>query len=177
MRLPFLGIIFLALPILEIAGIILVGNVIGLWPTLALILGTSFLGILLLRRNAIAMSNTLRQAVERKEAPQVNLASTTMRSIGAVLMILPGFICKIVGFAFLLPPLQKLLYALVGSKITVMRSGSPFGATSRAGFQKSNPSKSGSTIVDLDDDDFERHSNNQSPWYDGKNGDDPKRIN
>lgn len=170
MRLPIIGILFLLLPILEIAGIILVGNALGLWTTLALILGTSVLGVFLLRRNAVALSNKLRRAATLNQMPEGDMLAANMQSLGSVLLIFPGFICKILGLAFMLPPFQKLLWSLIGRRISVFRAGSA------RGFQTSDRPSSGPSVVDLDDADFERHSNNQSPWYDDKSKGEQKRI-
>ena len=49
MRFSLLPVIVLLMPILEIAGFIVVGKAIGLWPTLALIILTSMLGLIILR--------------------------------------------------------------------------------------------------------------------------------
>lgn len=170
MRFRTIGIFFLLLPIIEIAGIILVGNALGLWSTLALILGTSLLGVILLRANAISIANKWRQAATRNEMPEGDMLSANMRSLGAVLMIFPGFLCKLVGLAFMLPPFQTFLWALIGRKITVFR------ASPGAGFRAPGQRPSGPSVVDLDQGDYERHSNAKSPWYDADNKDDQKRI-
>jgi UPF0716 protein FxsA len=170
MRLPIIGILFLLLPILEIAGIILVGNALGLWTTLALILGSSVLGVFLLRMNAVALTHKLRKAATLNQMPEGDMLAGNMRSLGSVLLIFPGFICKILGVAFMLPPFQKLLWSLIGRRISVFRAGSA------RGFQTSNRPSAGPSVVDLDDSDFQRHSNSQSPWYDDPNKDGQKRI-
>lgn len=183
MRIPLFGILFLLLPILEIATIIMVGNAIGLWATLGLLLGTSFLGILILRWNAVSIAKKLQRGPAMHEQGQseqlgTDFVATSMRSMGAILMILPGFICKTIGFLFLLPPLQTLLWASLGSKMRVYRTGASAGFRYNGQSQNSSqpPRRSGPTVVDLDEDDFERHPNQSSPWYDNKNDGDQKRI-
>ena len=187
MRIPRFGILFLMLPILEIATIILVGNALGLWATLGLLLGTSVLGIFLLRWNALSMASNLQQTMNSidpsnphgaQRRPETDMIGGSMRTLGAFLMIFPGFICKTIGLLFLLPPLQKLLWAKLGSKMSFSRSGTTTGFHYSSSFSQSpqrHPS-SGPTIVDLDEDDFTREPNQNSPWYNGKNGNDQKRI-
>jgi UPF0716 protein FxsA len=178
MRIPFFGILFLLLPILEIATIIMVGNAIGLWATLFLILGTSFLGILILRWNARAAAAKLNRAASQQEHVEINVIAGTMRSLGAILLILPGFICKTIGGLFLLPPLQKLLWSKLGNKMQVYRAGSAsgFGYSTQRPHPSQGSNRANPTVVDLDDEDFERHPNPNSPWADGKNENNQKQI-
>ncbi len=72
MRFSFLPIVILMMPILEIAGFIVVGKAIGLWLTLALVLFTSFLGLLILRVGGIGMVRNLQDAVARARSRRMS---------------------------------------------------------------------------------------------------------
>lgn len=175
MRIPIFGILFLLLPILEIATIILIGNALGLWATLALLLGTSLLGIFVLRWNATKLAKDIKDPLLSSNRDEKAMIAFSMRSLGGILLILPGFICKTIGAAFLLPPLQHLLWQKIGQKMTIRRGGAAQGFRySYGGPQQSN--RANPTVVDLDDDDFERHPNENSPWFNDKGGDNQKRI-
>ena len=174
MRIPIFGILFLLLPISEIATIIVVGNALGLWATLALLLGTSLLGIFVLRWNAAKLAKDIKDPLQSNNRDEKAMISFSMRSLGGILLILPGFICKTIGAAFLLPPLQLLWRKMVQNMIVRRGAASQDFLYTYGGAQPSNQSKP--TIVDLDDDDFERHPNEKSPWFSDKDGDNQKRI-
>lgn len=158
MRLSLLPIIVLAMPILEIAGFILVGKAIGLWPTLALIVLTSFLGLVLLRNGGFGMVRNLRAASQRGEEPVEAIMTGGTRVLAGILLFVPGFITDILGLMLLIAPIRALLWKLMSPKIVVA------GDFKRSGFKSQPYETPSSKVVDLDEDDFRREGNSTSPW-------------
>jgi len=105
--------LFLLLPILELYVIIQVGQAIGLVPTLLLLILDGFAGAALARsqgRNAWARFN---RALAEGRAPARETLDGGMIILGGALLLAPGFITDIVGFALLIPPTRALLRGLV----------------------------------------------------------------
>jgi UPF0716 protein FxsA len=105
--------LFLLLPILEIYVIIQVGHAIGLVPTLLLLILDGFAGAALARsqgRNAWARFNA---AIAEGRVPGRETLDGAMIVLGGALLLAPGFITDIVGFALLIPPTRALLRGLV----------------------------------------------------------------
>ncbi len=162
MRFSLLPIVVLLMPILEIAGFIVVGKALGVWLTLALILLTSFLGLVILRSGGLGMMRDLQNASRTGGEPAKAIVNGGMRVIAGILLFLPGFITDTIGLLLLIPSFRALIWASFGPRIVVASSFKSRGF--RAGPQDEPPSK----VVDLDEDDFHRDGPRQSPWSSNK---------
>lgn len=124
---------FVALPLLEIYVIIQVGQVIGAWWTLALLVLDSIIGGWLVKREGARAWRALREALSAGRMPAGELADAALILIGGTLMLTPGFVSDVVGIVMILPltrPLFRLLLAtLVARRITAV----PIGFGPRAG--------------------------------------------
>ncbi len=104
--------LFLALvgvPILEIALFIEVGGAIGLWPTLAIVIGTALAGTLLLRAQGREAMTRLQRSLAEGGDPGDPIAHGAMILVAGVLLLTPGFFTDGLGFALLLPPVRAAL--------------------------------------------------------------------
>lgn len=115
-------IIVLALPLLEIAGFVIVGRAIGVFATLGVVLLASVLGILVLRAKGMALPFQLRAAVERGELPGRSIADAMLVALAGGLLIIPGFVTDIVALLLLLPPVRSLIYAALSRRLKVVSS-------------------------------------------------------
>jgi UPF0716 protein FxsA len=100
---------FLVLPVLEIYVIIQVGEVIGGWPTVALLLAESVLGAWIVRREGRRAWKALQQAVTGGVMPDRELADAALVLVGGVLLLTPGFLTDVAGFLFVLPFTRPLV--------------------------------------------------------------------
>lgn len=92
-----------ALPLLEIAVFVEVGDLIGTWPTIFLVLAAGSLGVALLRLQGRTVLTRLRQAAERGEPPEGAAFATACQAAAAVLLILPGFLSDVAAIVLLIP--------------------------------------------------------------------------
>ncbi|MGE0745745.1 MAG: FxsA family protein [Rhodospirillales bacterium] len=99
----------LLVPLVEIAGFIVVGDAIGLWPTLALVVLAALAGALLLRLQGIATIRRVQAALARRQAPVVEIFDAFCLMIAAVLLIIPGFVSDAIALLLLLSPVRSLL--------------------------------------------------------------------
>ena len=100
---------FVIVPIAEIATFIQVGDIIGLWPTLAIILLTAFLGTGLLRYQGLATLNQAQTALNDGELPLTSVIHGVFLLIAGLLLLTPGFITDGIGFLLFVPPLRLLI--------------------------------------------------------------------
>lgn len=101
--------IFVGVPILEIAVFIQAGKLFGLWPTLATVVVTAVVGVALLRAQGLATLSRARQQLDRGEIPISEVVSGVCLLIGGALLLTPGFITDALGFLLLIPPLRGIL--------------------------------------------------------------------
>ncbi len=115
----YLFLAFLLVPIIEIALFIQVGGLIGLWPTLGIVVLTAVLGTVLVRtQGRMALAN-LQQSFARLDDPTEPLAHGAMILLSGVLLLTPGFFTDAVGFALLIPPVRVAVFRYLKSKATI----------------------------------------------------------
>jgi UPF0716 protein FxsA len=114
LRPVLLLLLFIVVPIAELYVIIQVGSWIGVWPTLAILLGDALLGWALLRQQGRAAWRRFNAALEERRFPAREVADGVMVTVGGTLLLTPGFITDIVGLLLLLPPTRALIRGLLG---------------------------------------------------------------
>jgi UPF0716 protein FxsA len=105
--------LFLALPIAEIYVIIQVGDAIGVAPTIALLILDGFLGAALARSQSRAAWERFNLALTQGRVPARETFDGAMIIVGGALLLAPGFITDIVGFALLIPPTRAVFRSVV----------------------------------------------------------------
>ncbi len=101
--------IFIGVPILEIAVFIKAGGLIGLWPTLAIVVLTAIAGSALLRYQGLATLAKARQSLAEDRLPLAELFDGLCLFLAGVLLLTPGFVTDAVGFLLFLPPVRLAL--------------------------------------------------------------------
>lgn len=90
---------FLAWPLVEIALFVAIGGQIGVWATLAWVLLSGVLGVLVMRLTAARGAMKLRQGLSALRQPGAELAGGAFGMLAGVLLILPGFLTDEIGRA------------------------------------------------------------------------------
>jgi UPF0716 protein FxsA len=126
--------LFIVVPIVELYVIIQIGSLIGVWPTIALLLADALLGSLLLRHQGRGAWRRFNAAIAERRFPGREVADGLLIAIGGTLLLTPGFVTDIVGAIFLIPPtraiIRRLMRGYVGRRFLVV--GMP-GSTGSAG--------------------------------------------
>lgn len=104
---------FIGVPLLEIAVFIQVGGLIGLWPTLAIVVLTAILGTWQLRVQGLATLARARAEIDRGGLPARELFTGACLLVAGVLLLTPGFVTDALGFLLFLPPFREMLRALL----------------------------------------------------------------
>lgn len=105
--------VFLCIPIAEIAVFIKAGQIIGLGWTLAVVVLTAVIGTALLRRQGLRVLLQTQQKLERGELPVGELFDGVCLLIAGALLLTPGFITDFIGLLLFVPPLRLLLGTFV----------------------------------------------------------------
>jgi UPF0716 protein FxsA len=104
----FLVILFIVVPIAELYVIIQVGQLIGVLPTLALLLADALLGSLLLRHQGRGAWRRFNAALAERRFPGKEVADGLLIVVGGTLLLAPGFLTDIVGIFLLVPPTRAI---------------------------------------------------------------------
>ncbi len=104
-RVPWwvLALLFVVLPVVEIYLLIQVGQVIGPWWTVLLLIADGVLGAWLMKREGSRAWAALRDALDQRKMPARELADAGLILVGGTLLLTPGFLSDVVGFFFVLP--------------------------------------------------------------------------
>jgi UPF0716 protein FxsA len=116
-----LFVLFVVMPLLEIYVLIQVGQVIGAWWTILLLVLDSLLGTWLIRREGGRAWQALRTALQTGRMPARELADAALILVGGTLMLSPGFVTDAFGILLILPltrPVaRRLLSRLVARRL------------------------------------------------------------
>ena len=122
---------FIVVPLVEIYVIIQIGQVIGAWWTLLLLIADSIFGSWLVKREGSRAWRALRSALDERRMPARELADGMLILVGGTLMLTPGFVTDIFGILCILPatrPLGRRVLAGVISR-RLVGVGFPAGST------------------------------------------------
>ena len=111
--------VFLAVPIIEIALVIKVGGLIGLWPTLLIVILTAFAGTWLFRLQSRQAVGELRKSFQTLDVPTVPLAHGTMLLLSGLLLLTPGFFTDAVGVLLLIPKFRVAFFRFIAARVTL----------------------------------------------------------
>jgi len=103
---PFLLILFVGVPLLELALLLRIARAIALGPTLGLILLTGVLGAALARREGARTLMRIQQTLSRGELPAQAMVEGVLIFIAGVVLVTPGVITDAFGFCLLIPPIR-----------------------------------------------------------------------
>lgn len=116
--LSVLAVLLLVVPTVEVVVIVAVGRQIGAGWTLALLLAESALGAWLVRREGARAWTALSQALSTGRMPSTELADAALVLVGGTLLLTPGFVTDVVGFAFVLPLTRPLARRALAAVVT-----------------------------------------------------------
>jgi len=116
--------LLLVVPLVEIWTIIQVGEVVGPWWTLGLLVLSGVVGSWLIAREGRRAWAALRESLASGRMPAKELADGALIVLGGALMLSPGFVTDLVGIVLILPltrPVARgLLTTLVAKRLTVV---------------------------------------------------------
>lgn len=141
-----LALLFVVVPLVELALLIQVGQLIGLGPTILLVLATGFGGAALARREGLRTLASIQAELARGRVPGSALLDGAAILFGGALLLTPGVLTDFLGLSLLLPVTRRWFAGrlrawfdrqLTAGRITVMTPGTgvfgggggfPFGA-------------------------------------------------
>jgi UPF0716 protein FxsA len=130
MFLALLAIAFIVMPLLELYVIVQVGQAIGAWNTIGILVLVALVGVWLTKHEGFYVLRRMRQQLDAGQVPTDELIDGCLVLAGGLLLILPGFISDAIGLIVLFPPTRALVRNVVKRRfriVTVRRyNGRPY---------------------------------------------------
>ncbi|UPQ87794.1 FxsA family protein [Vibrio sinaloensis] len=123
---PILLLLFIFVPIIEIGLFIQVGGYLGIWPTIALVLITAFVGASLVRSQGLQTLMSVQTRLQQGELPAQQILEGVMLAVAGVLLLTPGFMTDALGMLVLLPAPRAVMAKYLMSKMVVKSVGGGF---------------------------------------------------
>lgn len=119
--------LFIIVPIIEITVLMQVGELIGAWPTVAIVIVSAWLGAKYVRQQGLATLQSVQAKMAQGEMPSSEIVTGVMLLVAGVLLVTPGFVTDIFGLSLLVPQIRQALAQSVQKHIIANQS-SVFGA-------------------------------------------------
>lgn len=116
---------FLVVPFVEIYLLLQVGGIIGAAPTIFLVVLTAVIGAWLLRQQGLATLQRFQASLAQGVLPAYEMVEGPILLVGGALLLTPGFVTDIMGFACLIPQLRRKIARYVIEK-HLIQAGGPF---------------------------------------------------
>ena len=117
--------VFLIVPFIEIYLLLQIGGIVGVFPTIALVVLTAIIGASLLRQQGMATWQRFQDNLQKGEIPAYEMVEGPILLVGGALLLTPGFFTDVIGFACLIPPARKKIAQYIIEKRLVKAGVAP----------------------------------------------------
>lgn len=121
-----LFLLFLVVPLIEIALFVQIGGAIGLFATLAIVILTAIAGTYLVRSQGLAVLSQLQTSMNELRDPTEPLAHGAMILFSGALLLTPGFFTDGLGLALMVPGVRSAVFRFLRARVKVQ--GFSYGA-------------------------------------------------
>ncbi len=105
---PVLLVMFVVVPLVELAVLVKVGTVVGVWPTIALVVLTGALGGWLARSQGARVLRAIQADLSMGRMPAAKLLDGLLILVGGLVLLAPGLIGDVFGMLLLFPPSRAM---------------------------------------------------------------------
>jgi UPF0716 protein FxsA len=109
--------VLIVVPIVELYVMVQVAGVIGVLPTVALVVAMCVAGAWLMKVEGLGVLRRMQRQMTQGEMPTTEAVNGVMIVAGGLLMLVPGFVTGIIGLLLLLPPVRALLRPMVVARV------------------------------------------------------------
>ena len=109
--------VFTIVPLIELAILIYLGTIIGALYTILIVVVTGILGAVMTRYQGMVTLSKIRSNIENGIIPANELFDGALILAGGLLLLTPGIITDILGFALLVPYTRRLVRRLSRSLV------------------------------------------------------------
>jgi UPF0716 protein FxsA len=153
-----LFLLFVIMPIMEIAVLIHVGEIIGGWNTVLLVILSAMIGAYLVKREGVATLAQAQAKIAKGHMPAQEIGSGLLLLIAGVLLVTPGFITDILGLFLTLPTTRQYLASHVVKLVNVQGNGFTHSGFGQSEFHRHHQSSTQDDIIEGEFSDLDKES-------------------
>ena len=109
--------LFILLPLAELALLIRVGQWIGVGWTIAIVAATGLLGAALARRQGARAWRAIQDEMRAGRMPAGAVLDGLLILVGAIVLLTPGILTDLLGFALLIPPTRRFFRGVLRRRV------------------------------------------------------------
>ena len=157
----WLALLFVVVPLVELYLLLMLGQLIGFWPTIGITILSALLGGALAKREGLRVLRAWRDSLDRLEPPQVGVIDGVLVLVGGALLITPGVLTDITGFLLLVPSSRRLIARRI--RRVIERKIADGSLRSMHVTSGSYPSRASSGVVDTSGESVEPEARTDQP--------------
>ena len=115
--------LFILVPLIELALLVYVGRFVGLWPTIALVVVTGFIGATLARQQGFRVWAKIQTEMQAGRMPASDLVDGLLILIGGIVLLTPGLLTDVFGFTLMVPAVRNVVKGKLEQRFKVMATG------------------------------------------------------
>lgn len=112
-----LFLLFTIVPFVELYLLLRLGDAIGFWPTVGMVLVTALIGASLARREGLKALSEWQTTLAQGRMPAEGLLGGVLILIGGALLVAPGVLTDLAGLALLFPPTRRIVATQVRKRL------------------------------------------------------------
>jgi UPF0716 protein FxsA len=114
--------LFIAIPLIELYFIIVIGEMIGAFWTVILVILTAVIGVSLLRIQGMSTLTRAQRNMAQGQIPAMEMMEGIALAVAGVLLITPGFITDSLGLLCLIPATRQAMIRYIMARASVHTS-------------------------------------------------------
>jgi UPF0716 protein FxsA len=108
-----LVLVFILVPLIDLAALIRVGGVLGFWPTVLVVVLTGLVGAALAKHQGLRTLAKINAELSAGRVPTSQLADGMLILLAGAVLITPGFLTDLFGLLLLVPPFRRVIKRVV----------------------------------------------------------------
>lgn len=101
--------VFVTIPLVEMLILIKLGEAIGFWPTMAMVVVTGIIGASLAKAQGFLALNRIRSELNTGKLPADELVDGLLILIGGIVLLTPGLLTDLAGFSLMVPAIRTVI--------------------------------------------------------------------
>lgn len=120
---PILALIFIVVPMIEIAVLVKIGTMIGFWPTLLLQIGSGVVGALLAKMEGLWIWRKIALELQSGRIPADELINAFLIFAAGIILVTPGLVTDFLAYLLLIPWTRNLFKKWLRKRFRKMARG------------------------------------------------------